>query len=240
MIWKQERWEFPQERNENKQNRRSSKRVDFVEEKAVEKVKTQLILHIYKGRINKVNFMPRRLYDRAEDWMVTCSVCHGSGAIGEGDLRKRCPNCDGAGKVSSTPQTRKLIRDSTWYGVIITGYLPKSLIVRISVYAWIFCVSVDMRERIRIGVRTGENKKASVNVWVWGLKFNLYNLFNLSILLWFGLKFNKKGHLCLFPKLFSVRSKKTSKITAITSNKCITRITTIVQKRIHIQFPYYV
>ena len=94
-------------------NRRSGKRVDFVEEKAVEKVKTQLILHIYKGRINKVNFMPRRLYDRAEDWMVTCSVCHGSGATGEGDLRKRCPNCDGAGKVSSTPQTRKIIRDST-------------------------------------------------------------------------------------------------------------------------------
>ena len=94
-------------------NIRSSKRVDFVEEKAVEKVKTQLILCIYKGRISKVNFVPRRLYDRAEDWMVTCSVCHGSGATGEGDLRKRCPNCDGAGKVSSTPQTRKLIRDST-------------------------------------------------------------------------------------------------------------------------------
>jgi len=46
-----------------------------------------------------VYFMPRRLYDRAEDWMVTCSVCHGSGAIGEGDSRKRCPNCKGAGKV---------------------------------------------------------------------------------------------------------------------------------------------
>ncbi|MHA2186048.1 MAG: hypothetical protein ACXAAI_13730 [Promethearchaeota archaeon] len=57
--------------------------------------------------------MPRRLYDRAEDWMVTCSVCHGSGATGEGDLRKRCPNCEGAGKVRSTPHTRKLIRDST-------------------------------------------------------------------------------------------------------------------------------
>ena len=59
------------------------------------------------------NFMPGRSYDRAEDWMVTCSVCHGSGATGEGDIRKRCPNCEGAGKVSSTPQTRKLIRDST-------------------------------------------------------------------------------------------------------------------------------
>jgi len=93
-------------------NRMPSQRVEFVEEKAIEKVKTQLILHIYKGRINKVNFMPRRLYDRAEDWLVTCSVCHGSGATGKGDLRKRCPNCDGAGKVSSTPQTRKLIQDS--------------------------------------------------------------------------------------------------------------------------------
>jgi len=59
------------------------------------------------------NLMPGRSYDRAEDWMVTCSVCHGSGATGEGDIRKRCPNCKGAGKVSSTPQTRKLIRDST-------------------------------------------------------------------------------------------------------------------------------
>jgi DnaJ-class molecular chaperone len=57
--------------------------------------------------------MPRRLYDRAEDWMVTCSVCHGSGAIGKGDLRKRCPNCEGAGKVSSTAKTRKLIRNSS-------------------------------------------------------------------------------------------------------------------------------
>ncbi len=94
-------------------NRLSNQRVEFVAEKAVEKVKTQLILCIYKGRMSKVNFVPRRLYDRAEDWMVTCSVCHGSGATGEGDLRKRCPNCDGAGKVSSNPQTRKLIRDST-------------------------------------------------------------------------------------------------------------------------------
>ena len=84
-----------------------------MEEKVVEKIKTKLIFYIYKGRIRKVNFVSGRLYDRAEDWMVTCSVCHGSGAIGEGDLRKRCPNCDGAGKVSSTPKTRKLLRDST-------------------------------------------------------------------------------------------------------------------------------
>jgi len=94
-------------------NRRPSKRVEFVEEKTVEKVKTQLILHLYKGRINKVNFMPRKFYDRAEDWMVTCPVCHGTGATGEGDSRKRCPKCDGAGKLSSTPQTRKSIRNST-------------------------------------------------------------------------------------------------------------------------------
>jgi hypothetical protein len=36
-----------------------------------------------------------------------------------------------------------------------------------------------------------------------GLKFSLYNLFNLSILLWFGLKFNKKGDCGLFPQLFA-------------------------------------
>ena len=71
------------------------------------------LINIQKSNQQKVNFVPRRLYDRAEDWMVTCSVCHGSGATGEGDLRKRCPNCEGAGKVRSTPQTRKLIRDPT-------------------------------------------------------------------------------------------------------------------------------
>jgi RecJ-like exonuclease len=91
----------------------SSQRVEFVEEKAVEKVKTPVILHIYKECISKVNFVPRRSYDRAEDWMVTCSVCHGTGATGKGDLRKRCPNCDGSGKVRSTSKTRKIIRDST-------------------------------------------------------------------------------------------------------------------------------
>jgi RecJ-like exonuclease len=85
----------------------------FVRKKTGEKVKTQVILYIYRGRINEANFMPRRLYERAEDWLVTCSVCHGSGAIGEGDSRKRCPNCEGAGKVRSTLQTRKLLRDST-------------------------------------------------------------------------------------------------------------------------------
>lgn len=81
--------------------------------KSSRKGKNAIILHIYRGHINEVNFVPRRSYDRAEDWMVTCSVCHGSGATGEGDLRKRCPNCDGSGKVRSTPKTRKIIRDST-------------------------------------------------------------------------------------------------------------------------------
>ena len=57
--------------------------------------------------------MPRKYYERAEDWMVTCPVCHGTGTTGEEVLRKRCPKCDGAGKLSSTPQTRKAIRNST-------------------------------------------------------------------------------------------------------------------------------
>jgi hypothetical protein len=78
-----------------------------------EKVRAQLILHTYRRFVNKVNFMPRKYYERAEDWMVTCSVCHGSGATGEGDSRKRCPKCDGAGRLSSTPQTRKALRNST-------------------------------------------------------------------------------------------------------------------------------
>jgi DnaJ-class molecular chaperone len=65
----------------------------------------------YNGRINKVNFMPRKYYERREDWLVTCPVCHGTGSAGEGDSRKRCPKCDGAGKINSTPQTRKSIRN---------------------------------------------------------------------------------------------------------------------------------
>ena len=83
--------------------------------KSNRKSKNVIILHTYKEHKSEVNFVPRRSYDRAEDWMVTCSVCHGSGATGEGDLRKRCPNCDGSGKVRSNPQTRKIIRNSSWY-----------------------------------------------------------------------------------------------------------------------------
>jgi len=63
--------------------------------------------------------MPRTYYERAEDWMVTCPVCHGKGTIGEGDSRRLCPKCGGAGNLSSTPETRKLVRDSTWSGMII-------------------------------------------------------------------------------------------------------------------------
>ena len=37
--------------------------------------------------------MPRRYYEREEDWMVTCPECHGRGTIGTGDSRKRCPKC---------------------------------------------------------------------------------------------------------------------------------------------------
>jgi RecJ-like exonuclease len=93
--------------------RRDIRREELVEEKTEEKMRAQLILHTCGVLINKVNFMPRRSYERAEDWMVTCSVCHGTGTVGEGDSRKRCPNCEGAGQVSSTQKTRKLIRNST-------------------------------------------------------------------------------------------------------------------------------
>ena len=67
---------------------------------------------MYRRSLKDVNLMPRRSYDRAENWMVTCSVCHGSGATGKGDLRKRCPNCEGAGRVRSTPKTRRKLQDS--------------------------------------------------------------------------------------------------------------------------------
>ena len=49
--------------------------------------------------MNKVNFMPRKFYERGEDWLVPCPVCHGTGTTGEGASRKRCPKGDGAGKL---------------------------------------------------------------------------------------------------------------------------------------------
>jgi DnaJ-class molecular chaperone len=86
--------------------RRDIRREELVEEKNRREDKNAINI-TYRGLINKVNFMPRKFYERAEDWLVTCPVCHGTGATGEGDSRKRCPKCDGAGKVSSTSQTRK-------------------------------------------------------------------------------------------------------------------------------------
>jgi len=59
-----------------------------------------------------------------------------------------------------------------------------------------------MRERSRIGARTGEQESKRERLGL-GLKFSLYNLFSLSVLLWFGLKFNKKGDCGLFPQLFA-------------------------------------
>jgi hypothetical protein len=35
--------------------------------------------------------MPRTYYERAEDWMVTCPVCHGKGTIGKGGFEKIVP-----------------------------------------------------------------------------------------------------------------------------------------------------
>jgi len=51
------------------------------------------------GLLNKVNFLPRRYYERDEDWLVTCPECRGDGTIGKGISRKRCPICDGTGKL---------------------------------------------------------------------------------------------------------------------------------------------
>jgi DnaJ-class molecular chaperone len=47
----------------------------------------------------QANLMSRKSYERDEDWLVTCPVCHGTGTTGEGASRKRCPKCDGAGKL---------------------------------------------------------------------------------------------------------------------------------------------
>jgi DnaJ-class molecular chaperone len=93
--------------------RRDIRREELVEEKNRREDESTINITYMQSTYKKGEFLPRRSYDRAEDWMVTCSVCHGTGTTGEGDSRKRCPNCDGAGQVSSTPQTRKLIRNST-------------------------------------------------------------------------------------------------------------------------------
>ncbi len=53
----------------------------------------------YSWLMNKVNFMSRKYYERDEDWLVTCPVCHGTGTTGEGVSRKRCQKCRGAGKL---------------------------------------------------------------------------------------------------------------------------------------------
>jgi len=96
----------------NRANGRAIKREELVEEKNRREDKNTINI-TYKGHINKGNFMPRKYYERAEDWLVTCPVCHGTGTAGEGGSRKRCPKCDGARKLSSTQQTRKSIRNST-------------------------------------------------------------------------------------------------------------------------------
>jgi len=94
-------------------NRRDSKREELVEERNRRESESAINITYMQITHKQGEFLPRRSYDRAEDWMVTCPVCHGTGATGEGDSRKRCPNCEGAGQVSSTLQTRKLIRNST-------------------------------------------------------------------------------------------------------------------------------
>ena len=55
-----------------------------------------------RGLLGKVNFMPRRYYERDEDWQVTCPVYLGEGTRGKGVSRKRCPKCDRAGKLDDS------------------------------------------------------------------------------------------------------------------------------------------
>jgi len=44
-------------------------------------------------------FMPGTYYERDEDWLMTCPECRGNGSTGTGALRKKCPKCDGAGRI---------------------------------------------------------------------------------------------------------------------------------------------
>jgi len=94
-------------------NRRASKREELVEERNRREGKNAINITYMQSTHKQGEFLPRKYYERAEDWLVTGPVCHGTGTAGEGDSRKRCPKCDGAGKVSSTSQTRKSIRNST-------------------------------------------------------------------------------------------------------------------------------
>jgi DnaJ-class molecular chaperone len=56
---------------------------------------------IPKKTFGKVNFMSETYHERDEDWMVTCPECHGTGAIGTEDSRKRCPKCGGSGRIKT-------------------------------------------------------------------------------------------------------------------------------------------
>jgi RecJ-like exonuclease len=80
-------------------NRKAIKREDLVGERNRKEGKNAINITYIRGIINKVNFMPRKYYERGEDWLVTCPVCHGTGTTGKGISRKRCPKCDGVGKL---------------------------------------------------------------------------------------------------------------------------------------------
>ena len=79
--------------------RRDIRREGLVEERNRKEGKNPINMHTYTGLMNKVNFMSRKYYEREDDWLVTCPLCHGTGTTGEGVSRKQCPKCDGTGKL---------------------------------------------------------------------------------------------------------------------------------------------
>jgi cytochrome c553 len=60
------------------------RREELVEEKNRKEGKSAINITYMQITHKQGEFSPRRSYDRAEDWMVTCSVCHGTGATGKG------------------------------------------------------------------------------------------------------------------------------------------------------------
>jgi len=80
-------------------NRRDIKREELAEERNRKEGKNAINITYIQRTHKQVNFMPRKYYERGEDWLATCPVCHGTGTTGEGISRKRCPKCDGAGKL---------------------------------------------------------------------------------------------------------------------------------------------
>jgi len=79
--------------------RRGIKREELVRERNRKEGKNAINITYIQRTHKQGEFNPRKYYERGDDWLVTCPVCHGIGTTGEGVSRKRCPKCDGAGKL---------------------------------------------------------------------------------------------------------------------------------------------